>query len=76
MTSLRRLRRSRGKSQEECARFLAVSRSYYSQIESGARRMSLSMAARLAEFLGASLDEVYSCVSGAAASNMEHMMNI
>jgi len=67
--TVRRLRRSRGLTQDGCAQVLGISRSYYSQLESGARRWSLDLAGKMADVLQISLEEFFDIVNVAASNS-------
>ena len=50
--NLKKYRESAGISQAEMAKLLSVSRSFYTQLENGSRRLSLPMAQRIAMIIG------------------------
>ncbi len=53
---IKKLRRSRGHTQQEFAKALAISTGYLSQIEMGIRLPSRALLKRIADMFGASLD--------------------
>lgn len=55
---LRQLRRTRGMNQGELAKLLGTHQTSISQIESGARGLSLHQAVKLSKALGVSIDEL------------------
>lgn len=60
-TFLKKLRQEHGVSQEFLAKKISVSRPTYAQIESGARKMLVEEAQKLARFFGLSLDDFLAC---------------
>jgi len=58
---LKKLRQEHGVSQEFLAKKISVSRPTYAQIESGARKMLVEEAQKLARFFGLSLDDFLAC---------------
>lgn len=58
-TRLRALRSKLDKSQAEMAQALGISQPQWSQYESGARRITLDVAAAIAMYYGVTLDWVY-----------------
>lgn len=53
---LKQIRIARNKTQLEVAENLGVSRTYYSQLESGARKLKAEHLVKLAEYFGVTLD--------------------
>ena len=49
---LKKVRKEKGLTQEDCAKLCGITRQYYNQIETGARGLRVSTAKRLAEALG------------------------
>lgn len=59
LTKLRKARLRKGLTQKQIAEMIGVSESYYCQLETGARRLSLPLAQKLAVVLGKSLDSLF-----------------
>lgn len=59
MATLRDLREKNNLTQEEVARKLGISVSYYSLLENGKRRISLDIARGISQVLRCSLDDVF-----------------
>ena len=57
-TTIRSLRKAKGLRAQDVARKLGLSRSYYSQLESGARRLTVGHLIEIARILGVSVNEL------------------
>lgn len=56
---LKEVRLERKMSQKQVSELVGISESYYCQLETGARRMSLPIAQKIALVLGTSLDDLF-----------------
>jgi len=59
MKRLRELRRKRDLTQDDIARVVGISRSFYTQIENGTRTPSLKVAMRLAHLFDVSVEAIF-----------------
>ena len=57
--SIREVRLSLDKTQNEIAQAISISESYYNLIENGKRRASVDLAAKISKELGLSLDKFF-----------------
>jgi transcriptional regulator with XRE-family HTH domain len=59
LTKLRKARIRKGLTQKQLAEMVGISESYYCQLETGVRRLSLPLAQEIATILGKSLDSLF-----------------
>jgi len=59
LAKLRETRLEKKLSQKEISEMIGISESYYCQLETGVRRMSLPVALKIASILGKSLDALF-----------------
>lgn len=59
MNRLRETRKKSGFTQQEMASKIGISESYYCQLETGKRRMSLDNALKISSILGKTPDEIF-----------------
>jgi transcriptional regulator with XRE-family HTH domain len=58
LASLRQAREAKGITQQQIAEFLGITASYYSYLEAGKRRLTLATAAKIAEYLNISIEDI------------------
>lgn len=71
MNSLKRIRKEKGVTQDQIARYLNISRASYTNIENGKRDPDTPTMLRLADYFGVSVDELLGRITAYEAGTLE-----
>ncbi|KAF1086154.1 anaerobic benzoate catabolism transcriptional regulator [Sporotomaculum syntrophicum] len=75
LTNLKKVRMQKKFSQKRISEMIGISESYYCQLETGVRRMSLPIARKIAVVLGQSMDDLFMSVNFADCREDRSAMN-
>lgn len=72
LTNLKKVRLEKKLSQKRISEMVGISESYYCQLETGARRMSLPLARKIAVVLDQSMDDLFMPPNFAKCRESDH----